>query len=105
MGFSPSSLVDGFTAAQQFIVRFLRTAEKEIGMRKSVVAEEVAACGGLLDERGGFANVLADHKKGGLGVVAVQEIEEFGSDGGIGAVVEGESQIAAPAGLVKSVAE
>jgi len=67
---------------------------EKIGMRIGVVANDVAAGGGFAEEFGMLADVLADDEESRTRFVAVQEIEEFGSHGGIGAVVEGDRELA-----------
>src|SRR4029077_7992583 len=57
------------------------------------------------DEGWRFADVFANKEKCGFGVVAVEEIEEFGSDGGVRPVVEGEREFARLIGLINGVAK
>src|SRR5580700_9794317 len=53
-----------------------------------VIADEVAAFGDFLGERGARAHVLADQEKSGFGVVTVEQVEEFRRHGRIWPVVE-----------------
>lgn len=103
--FGPSGLADGFTAAEQFGAGFGRSAKEEIGMRVSVIAEDVATIGDFADKGGRFADPFADDKEGGFGVMAVEQLEKLGSDGRIGTVIEGEREFFGVVGAAKRVAE
>jgi len=98
----PGGVADGFAAAKQFRARFFRAAEKKIGMGFRVIAKEVAPRGHFFHEGGRFANEFSNEEEGGFGVVAVEEIEKFGSDGGIRAVVKGKRQLASGVCVVTS---
>src|SRR5205823_6886762 len=67
----------------------LRGAElEEVLVRFRVIADDVAARGSFFDEIRAFADEPANHEKRGLGPVAVEQVQQFGRDGGIGAVIK-----------------
>ena len=80
-------------------MRFFGAAEKEIGMRVGMIAQDVAAGGDFFDEGGTLTGKFSHDEEGGFGVVASEKIEESRSDGGIGAVIEGERELACCRGL------
>lgn len=104
-GFLVNGLVDGLGATEQLRSRFLRAAEEEIGMSFRVVADGVAAGDDFFRESGSFTDVLADEEERRFGVITVEEIEELGSYGRIGAVVKGDGEFAGVAGLEEGVTE
>jgi len=63
-------------------------------MRFRVIANEMSARNRFLDQFWAFAHVAANQKKCGLGVVAVQQVEQLWGDGGIRPVIEGKCQLA-----------
>lgn len=85
-----SGVVNGFAAALKFVARFLGGAEEEIRMRLRVIADEVAVRDGFFREPGTLFDEFADQKERSFGVVFGEEVEELWSNGGIGAVVEGD---------------
>ena len=88
------SVRDGFGAAEQFGTSFFGSAEKKIGMRFGVIADEVAARRCFFDEAGTLTHEFSDQEKGGLGAVPIEEVEKFWSDGWVGTVVKGEGKLA-----------
>jgi hypothetical protein len=88
------SVRDGFGAAEQFGASFFGSAEKKIGMRFGVIADEVAARRCFFDQAGTLAHEFSYQEKGGLGVVPVQQVEKFWSDGWVRAIVKGKSKLA-----------
>jgi len=55
-----------------------------------VIADLVALCGDFAEKLRVLLGVFTDHEECGVCFVTVEEIEEFGSDRGVGAVVEGD---------------
>jgi len=84
--------VDGFGTALEFFARFLARAEEKIWMSLRVIADEVAARDGFLGQCRTLLDEFADQEKGGFGVVFIEEIDEFWSDGWIGTIVERQRQ-------------
>src|SRR5579863_5643224 len=83
---------DGVVAAMNFVAGLRRGTPEKIGMRIGVVADGVAAGCGFAKEFGMLADVLADDEKRRMRFVAIEELKEFRSDGGIRSVVEGDSK-------------
>lgn len=67
---------------------------EKIGMRIGVVANDVAAGSGFTEEFGMLADVLADDEESRTRFMTVEEIEEFGSHGGIGSIVKRDRELA-----------
>ena len=78
----------------KFVAGLRGGGPEKIGMRIGMVADDVAAGSGFAEEFGMLADVLADDKESRTRFVAVEKIEEFGSHGGIGAIVEGDGELA-----------
>lgn len=97
--------MNGFGAAEQFSVGFCGAAEEKIGMSLGVVAKKVSPRGNFFGEGRRFAHPLANEKECSFGVVAVEQIEKFGRDGGIRSVVKSERQFASLPGVANSVPE
>jgi len=74
-------------------------------MRFGVISYNVAARGDFLGQAGTFADAFADEKESGFGAVTVEKVKELWSDGGIGAVVKGDSEFARLGGLENGVSE
>ncbi len=73
--------------------------EGEVGVRPGVVADEVACLLDAADEVGDDLGVAADEKEGGADVVFGEMVKELGGPGGVGAIIEGEGELAgAPRG-------
>lgn len=83
---------DGVGTAEEFLVSFFAAAKEKIGMSEGVVGDEMAAVSDFADEGGRFANVFADEEESGTSAVPVEEVKKLWGDGGIGAVVKGESE-------------
>jgi len=103
--FLPGGCVNRFAATQQFGASLLGATKKEIGMGRGVITDEVAASCDFFGEGRGLTNILANQKKSGFGAMAVEEIQKLGSDGGVGAIVEGDGELAGLAGLENGVTE
>lgn len=61
-------------------------------MRVGMIADDVASRGHFAREFGKSADVFSGEKKCAASVVAFEQIEQRGSDGGIRAIVEGERE-------------
>src|SRR6202008_4597373 len=78
---------DGGRTEAQLGLDLRGTEPEQVRMRFGVVADEMAAGGGLPHDVRAFARVTADKEKGDAGVVAVKKIEEFRRDRRIGSVI------------------
>src|SRR5215467_4438847 len=76
------------------MVRFFWAAEKEIGMRVGVISDDVSTGGDFFHEVGTFTSKFSHDEEGRFDVVAGKEIKELGSDGGIGAVIKSDRELA-----------
>ena len=66
----------------------------QVEMGPGMVADEVTGGDDLADEGGFCLSAAADEKKGGADTAAGEKFEEAGGPDGVGAVVEGEGQLA-----------
>jgi len=76
------------------MVRFFWAAEKEIGMRVGVISDDVSTVGDFFHEAGTFTSKFSHDEEGRFDVVAGKEIKEVRRDGGIGAVIKGDRELA-----------
>ena len=71
--------------------------EGQVGMAPGVIADQVPGGQDAPDQRRLGLGKAAHKKEGGTDVVAGQRVEQAGRPGGVGAVVEGERQLAGAA--------
>ena len=76
------------------MVRFFWAAEKEIGVRVGVISDDVSTGRDFFHEARTFTSKFSHDEEGRFDVVASKEIKELRSDGGIGAVIKGDRELA-----------
>ena len=87
-------LRDGVLSGAQLFPDFGGGGEGKVGVGPGVVADEVATLLDAADEVGDDLGVAADEEEGCADVVLGEVVEELGGPGGVGAVVEGEGELA-----------
>jgi len=102
---SADGVGNGVVAEPQFDGNLSRAELEEVPVCFRVVAEGVSPGGRFFHEIGAFADEPANQKKRGLRPIAVQQVQESWSDGGIGAIVKGNRQLARRVGAANRWSE
>ena len=72
--------MDRFLAADQLVVRFLRTTEEKIRVRIGVIPDGVAARADFFCEFRALADEFADEEERGLDVMLGKQVEQLRRD-------------------------
>ena len=79
--------------------------KEKIRVSVRMIANEMSARGDFLGEGARFADIFAHEKKGGPRLVLLEQIEEFGGDGRVGSVIEGQGKFSRAVSLIDGTAE
>ena len=90
-------LLHGVFALPQFAANARAREKNHVRMRFGVVGKQMAARGDFANEIGTSLNKAAHQKKGGTRLVAVEQLEQIRRNARIGAVVEGQCNLASRA--------
>ena len=87
-------LGESVAGAGELVADLVCCGASQVGVAPGVIADKVAGVGDAACECGLGLRKTADHEEGGADMVLGKDIEEARRPGGIGTVVEGESQFA-----------
>src|SRR5271170_1544931 len=85
---------DRIIAAAKLDGNLIWLQPEEIGMRVRMIADDMSAGGGLLEELRTFAAMLSDDEESRSRFVTIQKIEQLGRDRRVRPVVKGKRQLA-----------
>jgi hypothetical protein len=87
-------LLQNLRTAPDLALYFARTDKNQVGVIVSVIADNVSGGSDLADDIGALGDIATDQEEGGADLVTVQNFEQARGPRIVGAIVEGEGQLA-----------